>query len=408
MRVLLFTQFFPPEIGATQTRLHAFARGLAERGHDVEVICEIPNHPQGVVHQGFRGRAVVRREEDGFRVRHVWVATAPSKTTRTRLAFYASYAAGASIVASALPRPDVILASSPPLPVAAAAALVAKRHRVPWVMDVRDLWPEAAVALGELSNARLLAWAERLERRLYEDAAAIVTVTEPFGDLIAEKTSDPEKISLIPNGTTRLWVDGAQVEPDRRSLELPESQFLWTYAGNVGTAQGLEAAVDAAAALGEGFRLLILGDGPALTALQKHAQAVAPDRVMFRGQVAPEEAVRHVRASDALLVPLSGHPILRTFVPSKLFDFCAAGRPVIVAAAGEPARLGEAAGAAVAVPPDDAEQLAAALRRLRGDPELRDRLGAAGRAFGASNRRERGIDRLETVLRATQRPLPSG
>jgi len=406
LRVLIFTQFFSPEVGATQTRLHAFAQGLAQRGHDVEVVCEVPNHPQGVVHEGFRGRAVIRREEDGFRIRHVWVATSESKTTRTRLAFYASYAAAASVVAAALPRPDVILASSPPLPVAAAAALVAKRHRVPWVMDVRDLWPEAAVALGELSNARLLALAERLERWLYEDATAVVTVTEPFRGLIAEKTSDPEKISLIPNGTTRLWIDGAKLEPDRRSLELPESQFLWTYAGNVGPAQGLEAAVDAAAALGDEFRLLVLGDGPALGRLRERAQAAAPDRVVFRGQVAPEEAVRHLRASDALLVPLSGHPILRTFVPSKLFDFCAVGRPVIVAAAGEPARLSEAAGAAIPVAPDDADQLAAALRRLRGDPELRDRLGAAGRAFGASNRRERGIDRLEAVLQATRRPPP--
>jgi glycosyltransferase involved in cell wall biosynthesis len=407
VRVIIFTQFFTPEVGATQTRLHSFAQGLAKRGHDVEVVCEVPNHPQGVVHQGFRGRWVVRRQEDDFRVRHVWVATSPSKTTRTRLAFYASYAAAASIVASALPRPDVILASSPPLPVAAAAALVAKRHRVPWVMDVRDLWPEAAVALGELSNARLLALAERLERWLYEDAAAIVTVTEPFEDLIAEKTRDPEKISLIANGTTRLWIEGARLEPDRRALELPESEFLWTYAGNVGPAQGLEAAVDAASALGDGFRLLVLGDGAAVTALRERAAAVAPDRVVFRGQVAPEEAVRHVRASDALLVPLSGHPVLRTFVPSKLFDFCAAGRPVIVAAAGEPARLAGASGAAIAVPPDDAEQLAAALRQLRGDPELRERLEAAGRAFGASNRRELGIDRLEAVLQTTRRPPPA-
>ena len=365
------------------------------------------NHPQGVVREGFRGRAVVRREEDGFRVRHVWVATSPRKTTGTRLAFYASYAAAASIVASALPRPHVILASSPPLPVAAAAALVAKRHRAPWVMDVRDLWPEAAVALGELSNRRLLALAERLERRLYEDAAAIVTVTEPFRDLIAEKTSDRKKISLIANGTTQLWVDAAGLEPDRSSLGLPESEFLWTYAGNVGPAQGLEAAVDAAGALGEGYRLLVLGDGPAVTALRERAEAVGPGRVVFRGQVAPEEAVRHVRASDALLVPLSGHPILQTFVPSKLFDFCAAGRPVIVSAAGESARLVEAASAAIAVPSDDPDRLAAVLRRLRRDPELRERLAAAGRAFGASNRRERGIDRLEAVLLATRRAPPT-
>ncbi len=88
MRIMIFTQFFPPEIGATQTRLETFAAGLAERGHDVEVICEVPNHPQGVVREGFRRRPVVRRSADGYKVIHVWVHATPNKTTRTRLAFY--------------------------------------------------------------------------------------------------------------------------------------------------------------------------------------------------------------------------------------------------------------------------------------------------------------------------------
>jgi glycosyltransferase involved in cell wall biosynthesis len=402
VRILVFTQFFPPEVGATQTRLHAFAQGLAERGHEVEVVCEVPNHPQGVVHEGFRGRAVVLRKAGGFRVRHVWVATSRQKNTRTRLAFYGSYAAAASIVGSALRRPDVIFGSSPPLPVAAAAALVAKRFRAPWVMDVRDLWPDAAVALGEVSNQRLLALAEQLERWLYEEAAAIVAVTEPFRQLIGQKTSTPGKISLIPNGTTPLWVDAARLEPDRRSLGLPGEPFLWTYAGNVGPAQALEAAVDAAGALGPDFRLVVLGEGPSLSELKARAEVVAPGSVIFRGQVPPEEAVRYVRASDALLVPLSDHPILRTFVPSKLFDFCATGRPVIVAAAGEPARLAQAADAAYTVPPGDADELARALRQLCDDEGLRKRLGAAGHIFGANNLRERGIDALEAVLASVQ------
>src|SRR5829696_3138175 len=206
LRVLIFTQYFTPEIGATQTRLHSFAAGLAERGHDVEVICEVPNHPQGVVRDGYGQRVVDRRRLDGFLATYVWVRTSSTKTMRTRLAFYGSYMAMAAAVGSLARRPDVIFASSPPLPVAAAAAVAAARHWVPWMMDVRDLWPEAAVAVGELSNPMMLAAAERFERRLYGSAAAITTVTEPFRQSIAAKVGHAEKIHLIPNGTTRLYL----------------------------------------------------------------------------------------------------------------------------------------------------------------------------------------------------------
>src|SRR5687768_6739026 len=129
MRILILTQYFAPEVGATSARLHAFAAGLAARGHAVEVVCEVPNHPQGVIRPEFRGRAVLRRRLDGFGVAYVWVATQPEKRSRDRLAFYASYAAMAVAYGSLRPRPDAILASSPPLPVGAAAALLARRHR---------------------------------------------------------------------------------------------------------------------------------------------------------------------------------------------------------------------------------------------------------------------------------------
>jgi glycosyltransferase involved in cell wall biosynthesis len=397
MRVLIFTQFFTPEAGATQTRLHAFASGLAEQGHDVEVVCEVPNHPQGIVRSGYGGRVVDRRELNGFRVSYVWVRTSPVKTTRSRLAFYGSYMALAAAVGAARQRPDVIFASSPPLPVAAAAAAVAAWRRVPWVMDVRDLWPEVAVAVGELSNQRILAAAERLERWLYRRAAAITTVTEPFRSAIAAKVANPHKIHLLPNGTSRLYLDAVDLEPDRGELRLPPEKFVWTYAGNVGVAQGLETAVDAAALLDPEFELLILGDGPVRRALEQRAAGLP---VIFRDQVMPEDAVRYLRASDALLVPLAKDPVLEQFVPSKLYDFCAVGRPVIVAAAGEPQRLAVNANAAVGVPPGDAVALAAAVRDLRVDGEKRAQLSLAGRTFAARNLRDEQTERLCALLKS--------
>lgn len=401
MRVLIFTQYFTPEVGATQTRLHTFAAGLAERGHDVEVVCEVPNHPQGVVRPGYGGRAVDRRELDGFRATYVWVQTSPVKTTRTRLAFYGSYTLMATLVGSRAHRPDMIFASSPPLPVALAAAVVAARHRVPWVMDVRDLWPEAAVAVGELSNPRMLRAAERLERWLYRNAAAITTVTEPFRESIAAKVPDPDKIHLVPNGTTDLYIDAADLEPDRASLNLPGDKFLWTYAGNVGVAQGLVTALDAAAILGDGFRLLILGDGPVRRDLEERARTSAPGFVIFRDQVPQTEAVRYLRASDALLVPLAADPILRKFVPSKLYDFCAVGRPVIVVSGGEAGTLATRAGAALIRLPGDAIALADAVQCVHDDSDLRNRLATAGARFARLHLRENAVRNLVDFLEST-------
>lgn len=400
MRILILTQHFTPEVTAARSRLHPIAELLARGGDEVEVICEVPSHPEGVVQQGYRRRAVVKRELDGFQVRHVWVRASPAKTTASRLLFYGTYAVMGTVVGSLRRRPDVVLCSSPPLPAAAAAALVAARHRVPWVFDVRDPWPEAAVALGELTNPRMIRVAERLERRLYVSAAAIVTVTEPFRADIAAKADDPAKITVIPNGTTPMWLEAGEAEVDRAALDLPEDRFVWTYAGNVGIAQGLEAAIEAADQLGDGFQLMVIGEGPLLGRLRERAKALAPGQVVFRDLMQPAEAARHLRASDASLVPLGAQPELAKFVPSKLFDCCALGRPVIVAAAGEAPRLVAESEAALTVPPEDAAALAAAVRRLRDEPELGARLGERGREFAAGYLRERQVDRLREVLRA--------
>jgi glycosyltransferase involved in cell wall biosynthesis len=380
--------------------MQAFATGLVERGHEVEVICEVPNHPQGVIDPAYRGSAVVRRRMDGIQIRYVWVRTSPQKTMATRLQLYGSYAAMAVAVGSASPRPDVILATSPPLPVATAAAALAVRHRVPWVMDVRDLWPDVAIVLGELSNPAAIRTAEWLERRLYESASAIVTVSEPFRREIAEKTADPEKIAVVPNGTTQPWLDAAGLDVDKSEFGLPEDRFVWTYPGNVGLAQGLEAAVDAAGLLGDGYTLAILGDGPMLAGLKQRASALPPGAVEFRDPVQPPQARRAMRASDALLVSLGGAEELRKYVPSKLFDCCALGRPVILAAAGESARLAGEAEAALIVPPADPSSLAQAVRSLESDEALRASLSESGRAFAAAYLREKQVGRLEELLAA--------
>ena len=398
MRVLIAGQYFPPEITAGATRLHSFAAGLARSGHQVEVVCEVPSHPAGVIEQGYRGRPVVRRRIDGFEVSYVWVHATPSKAARARLFNYASYAAMAALAGAARGRADVVLASSPPLSVGSVGQLLAMRHRCPWVLDVRDLWPDVAVVVGEVGEGRMLRFAERLERRLYRSATAITATTESFQREI-ERRGGAGKVTLLRNGAATPFIEAGAKVPDPKVLPASSgTPFTWTYAGNLGLAQGLEAAVEAAGILGEGYRLLLIGDGPKRAELATQAEALRPGRVTLHPPVPLERAARMLRASDALLVPLAAMPGLEGFVPSKLFDCAAVGRPLIVSARGEAAELADRAGAALCVAPGNATDLAAAVRRLKEENGLRERLAGASRSFGEANSRERGVETIERLL----------
>lgn len=397
MRILLLSQHFTPEVTAARFRMQAFTEELVARGHEVDVLTAVPNHPGGVIQDGYRRRLVLTRREHGARVTYVWVLARAAKTLLTRIGFYASYAALASAVGAAQRRPDVVIASSPPLPVGAAGALLARRHRVPWVLDVRDVWPESAVALGELANPSVIRGAEWLERRLYSSAAAITTVNDAFRAHIADRARPRTRLELIPNGTTQAWLRAGEAEPERAALGLPDDRFIWAYAGNLGLAQGVEIAAEAAELLGDDYLLLVIGDGPKRSEIEGRAGSGSPGRIELRPLMAPADAARHLRAADALLVSERQE---RT-VASKLYDCCAVGRPVVAACTGELRRVIDAQRVGLTAAHGDPEQLAAAVRRLRDDPALGDELVRRGREFAREHLREaqarRFADLLETV-----------
>ena len=299
MRVLIVSQHFTPEVTAARFRIEPFVEALCASGHEVEVICAVPNHPEGVIDPAFRGRALVRQRTTQLSVDYVWVRVAPVKNMRSRLELYASFAAMATAVGSLRRRPDVILASSPPLTVGLVGALLAIRHRVPWVLDVRDLWPKAAVVLGELNSKQAVKAAEVLERWLYERADLITTVTEPFGEHIAEHAPAGKRIDVLPNGTTRAWLERGRRRPDRAKVGLPTDLFVWAYAGNLGLYHGLDTAMEAAERLGEGFQLLLIGHGPLREELEERAAELPPGRVRLEGLMSPDDAADHPFAAGA-------------------------------------------------------------------------------------------------------------
>jgi colanic acid biosynthesis glycosyl transferase WcaI len=392
MRVLLLTQHYAPEVTAGRFRVEAFAEALARRGHEVDVICPVPNHPGGVVEEDFRGRFLVRRRVGGVRVAYLWVATSPHKTPRTRLAYYASYAGLATAAGMLRRRPDLLIASSPPLSVAAAGTLVSMRHRVPALLDIRDLWPYTPISVGELAPGRVTDALERMERWVYGKAGAVVTANDAFARYIADRAPAGKRIVAIANGTTQAWLDAGARPVERAAVGLPRDRFVWAYAGNIGLAHGVHHAVEAQRLLGDDYRLLVIGEGPRRAEVVREAETLS-GQVDVRSLMPPAEAGRHLRAADAVLVSERQELV----VSAKLYDACAIGRPIVAACTGELRRLIETEGLGLVVPHGDPRALAEAIREVRANPERGERLVASARAFAGRHLREVQAERFATL-----------
>ena len=403
MRVLFLSQYFPPECGATQSRTWEMARGLVRGGHTVTVVTEVPNHPAGVVRPEFRRSLWRRRTEDGVDVLHLWVATSPVKSRARRLSFYGTYALGATLAGLALRgRYDVLYATSPPLTTGAAALILSRLRGLPLVFEVRDLWPESAVALGELTSPAAVRWATRLEEACYRRARRVVVVTQGIKDALLARNLPPEKVVLIPNGasTTLHHFSAEGRERVRRELGA-ETAFLVVYAGLFGVAQGLDVVLEAARALGDrpDIRFVLMGEGPEKALLQDRVREFGLTRVRLMAERPCEQIHAVLSAADAVVVPLRDLPVFRGAVPSKIFDAWACRRPVLLAAEGEGAALVREVGGGVCVPPENPNALAEAVLALKDDAAGRAAMGAQGYSYTVANRsRESQADRLRSLL----------
>jgi colanic acid biosynthesis glycosyl transferase WcaI len=398
LRVLILSQYFPPEIGATQSRMQAFAEHLASRGHQVTVICEFPNHPHGVVPPEYRGKLYEDDRSNPYRVLRVWVKASEEKTQRTRMNFYLSYMALATAMAPVAGRADVVLATTPPLFTGVAGLALARLNRAPFVLDVRDLWPAAAVSLQQISDGAQLKLAEWLERQLYQHAAAVVAVTRPFCDHVNARRQQGSRAVFVPNGTLEHFFEANADEAARDRLGAPPGAFVITFAGTFGIAQALPTVLSAAALSDDRLHYAFVGEGPMRDSIVKQADDTGLRNVSFLPQVPAHEIAPLLAASDALLVPLSAHPTFLDFVPSKLIDFMAVGRPVLLAAAGESARLVERTQAGIVVPPEEPAALAEAAGWLADHPQEGAAMGKRGRSFARTRLRATQAERLERVL----------
>ena len=385
MKIAVFTHYFPPEGNAPATRMHALCKQWQASGDDVTVLTCAPNVPNGVVYEGYRNRVYQTEEIDGVRVVRVWTYLAANKGTLLRIVNYLSYMATAIVAGALMRKPDVIVATSPQFFCGWAGVWVSRLRRVPLVLEIRDLWPESIVAVGALTNRRLIRVLEWLERRLYAAARRIVTVGEGYRDELVRKNVPESRITLIPNGVDRDVLFPRPADENVRERWGLTHRFVCAYVGTIGMASGLDVVLRAAALLDARGRrditFMIVGDGAVRTELERDAARRGLSNVVFTGRQEKDSIPALLAATDACLVHLKAHPLFATVLPSKIFEAAAMAKPVILGVEGYAADLVKRAGAGICIRPDAAVELVDAVITLADDRALGVSLGRNGHDY---------------------------
>ncbi len=380
-RVLYVSQYFVSADQPGGVRHWQHTRALARAGHEVTVVTSYVQHKERTVPERYAGRRMVHEVEDGLDVWRTYSTPGYGRDLRSRVANYGTFAWWSAIASARAPRPDVVVASSPSLPSAAAAAALARARGARFLLEVRDLWPDSAIAMGLVSDARTIAVARALESFCYRRADRIVALTEGIRDGMIDQGVSPARITLITNGVDLEIGAGAAAPAD---APVPDDAFVAMYVGAHGTYSSLETVLDAADRLRDlpGARVVLVGGGDRKPALMEEAARRGLPNVVFVDSVPKREVPSWLARADVCLLPYQDNPLFAGALPNKAFDYLGAARPIIAAApAGELTAMVERAGCGVAVAPEDGEALAGAIRRLAADRGGAREMGARGRAY---------------------------
>jgi len=405
MRILYFSQYFPPEIGATQSRAFEMSTHLAKMGHEVTVITEVPNHPAGIIHQQYRRKLYLSSEENGVKIIRVWVKASPEKRFHNRIWFYLSYMLNSSLAGLLLSRNryDIIIATSPPLFVGGSALCLHYLKRIPFIFEVRDLWPESAVKLGEIRNKNLINFATKFEDMCYSHAQKIIVVTNGIYQNLINRGIEQEKLMLIQNGAN---IDLFRYKPVareqiRKKLALEDS-FVVIYAGIFGIAQGLETMISTASLLQDfhNIHFLMVGEGPTKNNIEQMIRYENLTNVTILPEQPTNVISEYLSAADVSVVPLRKLELFKGALPTKIFDSWACERPLVISIDGEARDLLEKAQGGVYASPENPVELKEQLLYLRENQTLREKMGKNGRKFTEKYySREILAKKLEITLR---------
>ncbi len=370
MRFVIITQYYPPEVGAAQTRLAATSRALISLGHQVEVVTGMPNYPKGEIFSNYLWKFYAREERDSAVVHRFWLYASQGKAF-SRLMTYLSLMVTSLIGISKIRTPDVIFVNSGPIFLGLTGAVYSWIFRKPMVFYVADLWPRSVQHLDALgAGARiLLELALALESWIYRQSRYVVAVTEGVREiLIKEKGLRPEKVMFLPNGVDTDIFSPRPVKEDLVQRYKLQGKKVFMYTGNHGYAHALETLVEAAHLLSSNKDIVIMlvGGGSEKKKLQDLATAKGVENLIFVDPVDPVILADYLQIADFGLIHVRNSPLAEETRPAKMFPMMAMGKPILYAGFGEGARLLEKVQGGWVIEPENPEALKDKILELLG------------------------------------------
>lgn len=387
MRILILTQYFPPEVGAPQNRLYELAVRMQRLGADVTILTAMPNYPEMKVHERYRRKLYKYEEMDGLKVHRSWIFVSKSGSIIPRLLNYFSFVFTSFFTGwFKLRKQDYIICESPPLFLGLSARGLCRVVGGKLIFNVSDLWPESVEKLGVVRNQKVLAIARRLEEHLYKRSVAVTGQTQGIVNNIQGRF--PHKRTYwLPNGVDLTYYDPARVNSSgwRQANGFDAGDFILLYAGILGHAQGLEVVLRAAKRITDPrIRMVIMGSGPEKDKLLAMKQELGVQQVHFLDQISKSEMPGVLKECDATLVPLKKLDLFLGAIPSKIFEGLAMNCPVVLGVDGEARNLFIDQGkCGLYFEPENEEELAARVSELAGDVTLHQRLSENAASYVA-------------------------
>ena len=415
MKFLFITQYFPPDIGATQVRLASTIRELIRVGHDAEVVTAVPHYPEGRISPEYRGTFYRKETWEGITVHRLWVYPASGAGLR-RILNYLSFTFSSLFGIFLARRPDCVFVESPPLFLTFPAYLASRWWKARLIFNVADLWPDSVHSVGAISDGWLLRAARRFEKWSYRRATFINALTDRMCEtLLKEKGIAPEKLLFLPNGVdTDLFKPMPPDESLLQELRL-QGKRIALYIGSHGYVAGLETVLNAAKSLQKDsdIHFLFVGAGSDKPRLLSLAEQLDLGNVSFLPAVPLDQVPRSLSIASCCLITARNYAICDGARPAKTFVIMASGKPIVLSHNGEAGDLLRRSGAGVVIPAEDSNALAEAVRSLLNDPARSELLGRKGRQYAEENFRWsdlvrdwlRQMEARSSTLRPRERPV---
>ena len=389
MKVLFLSHNFVPESNAPAARLHEHGVLWAKKGMDLTVVTCPPHFPEGKIYDGYRN-GVAEESMDGINVVRVPIVVARNKGRIRRSLSFLSYAISTIRWARSTDyRPDIVVATIPQLFAGWAGRIVARRFNVPFVLEVRDLWPESITAVGIGQRGMIIDGLERLAKTLYHSASHVVVVTKSFKQTLTKFGTDPSKISVVMNGVNDEFFNeppsAEEIAAKKSQLGL-DGKFVITYIGTMGLAQQLSVLVEAAKDLQDtNVHFLVAGEGADRENVVSQAKELGLENFSYIGKIPRREVPVHYYVADVAVVHLRDDQAFTQVLPSKLFEAMAFRRPVLLGVRGEARETLLAARCGCVFTPQSSQELVDCIRMLLDDPDQCVRLGENGYRYALEN-----------------------